>query len=50
MSHQYWNLLINMGVRHIMTIMDMDTVKLSRQFQRFVKFDVMNYFLLARYC
>ena len=46
--HHYTNLLINIGVRHSMILMDMDTVKLSKQFQRMANFEVRNFFVLAR--
>ena len=48
MSHHYKNLLINMPVRHTLTMMDMNSEKLSQQFQRYVTMDIMNFFILAR--
>ena len=49
MSHHYENLLINMPVRHMMTMMETNSAKLSQQLQRFVSMDILNFFILARY-
>ena len=49
MSHHYENLLINMPVRHMMTMMETNSAKLSQQLQRFVSMNILNFFILARY-
>ena len=49
MSHHYENLLINMPVRHMMTMMETNSAKLSQQLQRFVSMEILNFFILARY-
>ena len=48
MTHHYKNLLVNMPVRHTLTMMETDSSKLSAQLQRYVNMDVMNFYLLAR--
>ena len=48
MSHHYKNLLINMPVRHTLTMMEKDSGKLGQQLQRLVSMDVMNFYILAR--
>ena len=45
--HHYTNLMINIGVRHTMIMMDMDTEKLSKQFQRMANYEIRNFFVLA---
>ena len=49
MSHHYNNLLINMPVRHTVSMMETSSAKLRRQLQRFVSMDILNFFILARY-
>ena len=48
MNYHHNNLLLDMSVRHGMTMMDMEDGKLSQQLQRFVKLSVINFFILAR--
>ena len=48
MSHRYRHLFLNMHVRNSITMMEVDSEKLGQQLQRFAKFDVHNFFILAR--
>ena len=48
MSHHYKNLMLNMPVRHTLTMMESNSVKLGQQFQRLVSMDIMNFYILAR--
>ena len=48
MSHHYKNLLLNMPVRHTLTMMEANSDRLGKQLQKFVSMDIMNFYILAR--
>ena len=48
MTHHYKNLLMNMPVRHILDKMETEDEKLEEQITKFVKMDIMNFFILSR--
>ena len=48
MTHHFSHLLVNMPVRHTLTMMEKDSGKLGQQLQRLVSMDVMNFYILAR--
>ena len=48
MTRHYKHLLLNMPVRHTLTMMERDSGKLGQQLQRLVSMDVMNFYILAR--
>ena len=48
MTAQYKHLLINMPVRHSLTMMDLDDLELSQQIESFKNIGMTNFFILAR--
>ena len=48
MTPQYKHLLINMPVRHSLTMMDMDDLELSQQIKSSKNMGMTNFFILAR--
>ena len=48
MTHHYKNLLMNMPVRHVLDKMETEQEKLEEQITKYVKMDIMNFFLLTR--
>ena len=48
MTHHYKNLLMNMPVRHVIDKMETEREKLEEQITKYVKMDILNFFLLTR--
>ena len=48
MTHHYKNLLMNLPVRHIISILETEDMKLEEQINRYVSMDIMNFVLLCR--